>query len=216
MLGTSPDGSAWTRITDPSMFAGATIQAVTDGPHGLMAVGDTGWDHPAIWVSDSRATWQRLALPSAAFAAANVSDVRATATGYVLAGGTGTQQVSVTGGPEAYASGVAAGWWSLNGRTWTKATVQRPGGSGSNLGLLYVGAHGLVAVGSTSRGDLTAWTSSDDRTWQPIAAGYFGGPPSRPASRRCPPSPSPTTARISSRWAWGISWHCACGPRRMA
>jgi hypothetical protein len=136
MLWTSPDGSNWARITDTSMFAGATIQTITGGPHGLVAVGDTGWDHPAIWVSDSGATWRRLVLPSAVFAAAHFSDVRASAAGYVLAGGTGTQQASVTGGPLSTVTVVAAGWWSPDGRTWTKATVQRPDGTGSNLGLL--------------------------------------------------------------------------------
>lgn len=142
-----------------------------------MAVGDTGWNNPAIWVSDTGATWQRLALPAAVFADAHFATVRATSTGYVLAGGTGSMSVSVTGGPMATVSKGAAGWLSSDGRAWTKATVARAAETGSSLGTISVGSHGLVAVGACADGrDHAAWTSPDGRTWTPIAAGYFAAP----------------------------------------
>jgi hypothetical protein len=177
----SSDGVTWTRVADAPTFAGASIQALASGSHGLVAVGDTGWGNPAIWVSDTGATWQRLALPGAVFADAHFSTVRATSTGYVLAGGTGSMSVSVTGGPPASMSKVAAGWWSADGRTWAKATVTRAAETGSSLGTISVGSHGLVAVGARADGrDYAAWTSPDGRVWTPIAPGYYGAPAASP------------------------------------
>jgi hypothetical protein len=84
---------------------------------------------------------------------------------------------SVTGGPMAIVPKVAAGWWSPDGRTWTKATVAHAAETGSSLGTISVGAHGLVAVGARADGrDHAAWTSPDGRTWTPIAAGYIAAP----------------------------------------
>jgi hypothetical protein len=176
MLWTSTDGAKWTQVADVSMFGGATITNVTFGADGFVAVGDTGWDSPAIWVSATGATWQRLTLPSATFAAAHFSSVRATASGYVLAGATGGT-APVSGGVAAPETGVAAAWWSPDGRSWTKATVNRNPGVGTSLGSIDVGASGMVAVGSAEGGNAAAaWTSTDGRTWQPIALGYFGAP----------------------------------------
>jgi hypothetical protein len=181
LVWTSPDGEHWTRIADASMFEGASVSTITDGPAGLVAVGDTGWDRPAIWVSADGTRWRRLSLPAAVFAGAHFSSVRATASGYVLAGGTGTQRVSVTGGEPSNQTVEPAGWWSPDGRTWTKAIVERVGEHGSNLGSISVGADGLVAVGYGSGGhEGVAWTSADGRAWQPIAPGYFGAPPAAP------------------------------------
>jgi hypothetical protein len=85
---------------------------------------------------------------------------------------------------------MAAAWWSGDGRTWTRAAVQRQGGLGLTLGTVFVGSRGLVAVGSASGGnESVAWTSADGRTWQPIAPGYFGAPP---ASLGVPTLPSCT------------------------
>ena len=176
MLWTSPDGAKWTQVADVSMFGGATFTNVTVGAHGLVAAGDTGWDSPAIWVSATGATWQRLSLPSSTFAAAHFSSVRATAAGYVLGGATGGT-APASGGVAAPETGVAAAWWSPDGRTWTKGTVTRNAGVGTSLGSIDVGSSGLVAVGSAEGGKAAAaWTSTDGRTWQPIALGNSGAP----------------------------------------
>ena len=181
MIWTSPDAISWTRITDTSTFAGGSILAVADGPRGLVAVGDMGPANPTIWVSNSGATWLRLALPPALFADARFSGVRANTAGYVLAGGTGSMSVSVTGGPAASVTKVAAGWWSADGRTWAKATVTRAAETGSSLGEISVGVHGMVAVGAAAGGkEGSAWTSPDGRTWTPIVPGYFGAPAASP------------------------------------
>jgi len=177
MLWTSPDGVNWTRVLDISTFAGATISAVTVGPHGLVAVGDTGWSNAAVWTSDTGTVWQRQTLPAATFKDAHFSAVRATASDFVLGGSTGGQ-APTSGGVQAPSTGVAAAWWSPDGKTWTKATVRRSGGLGTSLGAIEVGSRGLVAVGSASGGKAgAAWTSTDGYTWDPIGVAYYGASP---------------------------------------
>ena len=176
MVWTSPDGVTWTRIADLSTFKGATIDGVTFGAQGLVAVGDTGWDAPAIWVSTTGAAWQRASLPTATFKDAHVSGVSATSSGYLLAGGIGNS-APTSGGVLLPDLGVAAAWTSPDGRTWTKDTVNRVDGVGSSLGSIYIGARGMVAVGEATGGKTSAaWVSTDGRTWQPVNIdNLFGG-----------------------------------------
>ena len=181
MFWTSTDATTWTRIADVSTFAGATIAGVTAGADGIVAVGDTGWSEPTIWVSATGSAWQRLTLPSDTFKDAHFSSVRASATGYVLGGAIGGQSPA-SGGVAVESTAVAASWWSADGRTWTKGTVNRAGGAGTSLGSIFVGADGMVAVGSASGGKSgTAWVSVDGRTWQPVAnAALSAGAPTAP------------------------------------
>jgi hypothetical protein len=168
MLWTSADGAAWKRITDLATFKGATIADMALSPQGLVAVGDTGWTEPAIWASSTGAAWQRLSLSSATFKDAHFWSIRVSASGYFLAGGVGNTE-PVSGGAAAPDTGAAAAWWSLDGRAWTKGTVNRADGIGSSLGSIYVGSGGFVAVGSASGSKTTtAWSSVDGRAWQPI------------------------------------------------
>ena len=178
MLWTSPDGAAWKRIVDVSVFKDATIAGVIISAQGLLAVGNAGWDKPAIWVSGTGDAWERQALPSATFKGANLTGVRATTSGYLLAGGIGNS-APTSGGVILPDAGVAAVWWSPDGRTWTKGIVNRADGIGSSLGDIYVGAGGMVAIGSASGAKTaTAWSSSDGKVWQPIAnAQTYGGVP---------------------------------------
>ena len=149
-----------------------------------------GWDKPAIWVSDigpAGSAWR--SQPACSPMPTSLTCAPPTS-GCVLGGGTGTQSVSATGGPKENVPVMAAAWWSGDGRTWTRAAVQRQGGLGLTLGTVFVGSRGLVAVGSASGGnESVAWTSADGRTWQPIAPGYFGAPP---ASLGVPTLPSCT------------------------
>ncbi|MFI5259586.1 MAG: hypothetical protein ACHQ01_08270 [Candidatus Limnocylindrales bacterium] len=189
MLWTSADGVAWKRITDLAPFKGATIADITLSPQGLVAVGDTGWTEPAIWVSATGATWQRLSLSSATFKEAHFSSIRVTASEYLLAGGVGNVE-PVSGGVAAPDTGTAAVWWSLDGRTWTKGTVNRANAIGSSLGSIDGGSAGFVAVGSASSPKTaTAWSSVDGRTWQPIANRQLYADV---------PTPAPGTPRIPS------------------
>jgi hypothetical protein len=186
MFWTSPDGVSWARIPDTSTFAGATIDAVTVGAQGLVAVGDAGLGKPAIWVSATGSTWQRLTLPATTFNDAIFSDVRATASGFVVAGGVGRQSIGAGGVYVPDPAAVAAVWVSPDGSNWTKGTVQRANGVGTSLGSVYLGSHGMVAVGSASGGNGdAAWTSIDGRDWQPLAIPYL-------VSGMAPPAGVPT------------------------
>ena len=174
MIWTSPDGTTWTRVADVSMFKNATIQDIAVGAHGLLAAGDTGFTQPAIWTSDNGTAWQRQKLSSAVFANAHFSDVRATSSGYVLAGATGGK-APVSGGVQPGPSGKSAAWWSPDGQNWTKATVT--GAATATLGYVYVGANGMVSIGtSASDTGSSAWTSTDGRTWRPVAVAPFAVP----------------------------------------
>lgn len=221
MVWTSPDGSTWTKIADASMFKGSTISAVTIGAGGLVAVGDTGWDKPAIWLSDTGAAWRTTSLPTSTFAHGHFYNVRAIGSGYVLAGSVGGQ-APISGGVAAPSTGTAAAWWSPDGRTWTKATLASPAGVGAGLGGISVGAQGLVAMGSESGGKSGAlgWISSDGRIWRPAALLYAGAPsaapnePTIPAMSVCDDGTHLLGLDVDSRLVlrlWissdGISWH---------
>lgn len=167
MIWTSPDGTRWSRVADLATFTGATIGNVSFGPLGLVAVGDTGFNNPGIWVSQSGTSWERQRLDPAVFKDAHLSWINATDTGYVIGGSTGGK-APTSGGVELPSTGVAAAWW-FDGQTWHKATVNRTHGAGTNLNLIYVGAGGMVAIGSESGGNGgAAWNSSDGKIWQPL------------------------------------------------
>jgi hypothetical protein len=167
MLWTSPNGTDWARVSDLSLFQNATVWGIAYGSLGLVAVGDTGFNEPAIWVSTTGATWQRTALPSDVFADAHFSSISATATGYVVGGSTGGT-APASGGVQLPSTGVAAAWWS-DGLAWHKATVNRTDGVGTSVDQISVGAAGMVAIGSAEGGKVgTAWNSGDGKTWQPI------------------------------------------------
>jgi hypothetical protein len=167
MLWTSPNGTDWARVSDLSLFQNATLWGVAYGSLGLVAVGDTGFNEPAIWVSATGATWQRTALPSDVFADAHFSSISATATGYVMGGSTGGT-APASGGVQMPSTGAAAAWWS-DGQAWHKATVNRTDGVGTSLDAIHVGSKGMVGIGSAAGGKVgAAWNSSDGKTWQPI------------------------------------------------
>ncbi len=184
---TSPDGVSWTRAVGPADLSGATISSIATAPSGLVAVGQTASGRAAVWTSASGARWQRESL-GALFTDAHLYSVRAAGPGFVIGGGTGSQQVSVTGGPASTVPVTAATWWSADGRSWTKGTVERSAAGGAYVSGIFVGEDGLVAVGSASGGkEGTAWTSTDGQTWTPIAAAV-GGPGSPPPGGSVLPS----------------------------
>lgn len=183
MIWTSPNGTDWSRVADLTMFKDATIQSIAFGLLGLVAVGDTGFNEPAIWVSATGSTWQRTALPADVFADAHLSGISATATGFVMGGSIGGTPPA-PGGVQLAPTGVAAAWW-FDGRNWHKATVNRTGGLGNDLGGISVGEKGMVAIGSHGPGKgggVVGWTSLDGHVWQPIAVGgnFAGAPTARP------------------------------------
>jgi hypothetical protein len=176
MIWTSPNGTDWARVSDMTMFDGATIAipGIAYGPLGLVAVGEVAYKGPAIWVSQTGATWQRQTLDPAVFKDANFASISATSTGYFVGGSTGGT-AAASGGVQLDANPVAAAWWS-DGQTWHKAAVNRKNGAGILLADIYVGRAGMLAVGIGTGGVVQpAWTSSDGKTWQPIAGAQVWG-----------------------------------------
>lgn len=165
---TSHDGVSWTPVNDTSMFGStASIQTITWGPHGLVAIGAVGpgASEPAIWVSASGTVWQRLTLPSEIFKGAHFYDLRASASAYSIVGDTHS-----VGGSSAEVA--AAAWWSGDGRTWAKASIDpEPAVSEGSPNYLRVSTGGFLAVASESNDHpLMTWTSRDGRSWKPTAA----------------------------------------------
>ena len=196
MVWTSPDGLSWTRIAQTTTFKGATIVGLTASARGLVAAGYLGWSQPMMWTSETGASWQQASLPKAMFEGAHFSDVRATAVGYVLAGSIGgtAPGTGISGGVPASpgSAGIAAAWWSSDGRAWVNARVQGTGSTAASLGTVHEGSTGLIALGvATSGRQGSAWTSSDGKTWQQIGLAYYGG---LPAPTGIPTLPAPGIA----------------------
>ncbi len=190
MIWTSPDGTDWKRA-DMSAFGGGGIQSVAVGGHGIVAAGyvaSGSVEAPAIWLSQTGSTWQRLLLPAADFKDSSLSTVQATAQGYVLGGAFAGGYVQIAGGGWTAANPFAAVWWSTDGLTWTKASVQPVDNRKTNIESISVGAAGLIAVGSAWSGGpeinvdgaTAAWTSTDGRSWQSVALSYPGAPTASP------------------------------------
>jgi hypothetical protein len=156
----SANGRTWARIVDFPAAEGSQAVAVTDGAHGIVAVGHEG-THAAAWRSTDGRTWERSADGPALHAEGQVqmTAVASSAGGYVAGGYLG----SLVGPIE------ARFWQSADGRDWTladegadlaasrvTAVTARPGG-----GFVAVGTTGDAKVADGS----TAWTSTDGSRW---------------------------------------------------
>jgi hypothetical protein len=161
---TSRDGRSWTQGPALGVFAGASIAGIAAGQGRIVAVGDTGFDHPAIWTSTDGTTWTREALPAATFAQAHFGVVTAFTGGFVVAGGVGGSRPA-GGGVAPNVASPPGIWVSADGRSWQRATLTGTANAGQ-VETLAAGADGLLAVGPTPSGYTPAvWTSGDGRTW---------------------------------------------------
>jgi hypothetical protein len=182
---TSVDAVSWVagQVPDP---AGTPLHMAA-GPAGAVAVGFGG---PEMWFSEAGSSWQKLTLPSSTFKNASVRDVSAFSGGFVAAGSQ---------------DGRAAAWMSPDGRTWSKAVVEIHSGGASDLGHVYVAAHGLLAVGVLGGGGdapfMAGWSSTDGRSWKYVAIDGpvqgLDGPPEdeRPFPQEAPVS---VTGQVAS------------------
>ena len=188
---TSPDGHAWTRVVDSSVFDVGTYPAgrwgeMTDiiaGGPGLIAVGREALEsaqRAVVWSSPDGSTWTRLP---------NSSDFDHGTIEAVTAGGPGFVAVGTEiNGPKA----VAAVYTSADGLAWKQGATIRDfdlGGTGSFNDGRTRGAmtevvvnHGvIVAVGSVCAPTggscrAAAWTSPDGIGWArvPDTAAFDG------------------------------------------
>ena len=162
----SADGRTWARIVDFPSAEGSQAVAVTDGPHGIVAVGHEG-THAAAWRSDDGRTWEPATDGPALHADMQIQMTAVTSTpdGYAAVGYLG----SLAGPIE------ARFWWSPDGRDWTLA------GDGADVAASRATAvvagpdGGFVAVGATGDArdaDGSAdWTSPDGQTWSRATIG---------------------------------------------
>jgi len=154
---TSADGRSWHGRAAPAVFKGATIAAVAAGPDGIVAVGDTGWDHPAAWFSTDGRSWSRERLPAAMFRHAVFYGLTAVRGRWVLTGMTDPSK------PQCCAGGTskdikAAAWFSAEGRSWSRASVESP--AEEAIGLAFAGSGGLASGGFDRN-----WLSADGSSW---------------------------------------------------
>jgi hypothetical protein len=163
---TSPDGVSWDRSASTAVFDGGNVWSVAGGPSGMVAVGDRGFHRPAIWFSTTGSTWRELKVPSALFESAGLHEVAAVPRGFVAGGSVGGSSYLEQPGYSGDAGGDAAAWWSPDGLSWSKASVESPPLEKLHFGHVYVAPSGLVATGwaDDSQG-FSAWTSPDGRSW---------------------------------------------------
>jgi hypothetical protein len=190
----SPDGVAWTRV-DSVSWQDAWYQAVIDsvvrpypdgwdpaqhelslgvvdvasGPSGLVAIGNAFGDDamaPIILHSSDGLTWMPGELPSGSESAL-LNAVVAHGDRFVITGATGVWTDPATA--------TAAAWYSDDGLSWTRATIEPAEvdlTSGAELGPLWAADRGLVAC----RGNremaaggwryMDGWLSEDGATWR--------------------------------------------------
>lgn len=163
---TSLDGESWTRVThDSALFSssgGMTIEAVTWGDYGYVAVGldltagDGREISGSIWTSPDGRLW--TVLPSE-LGMGGLSSVAYGSAGYVAAGGGGA-------------------WVSVDGSLWNRTSesfevLGRPTECCAGVNDIAYGAAGYVAVGFDDFGGwaekAAVWTSADAATWTRVA-----------------------------------------------
>jgi hypothetical protein len=156
------------------------IDWVAAGPAGYVAAGYSISNGAMVWFSLDGSSWDAAATsPAAGFKNASFTDLRSTASGFVISGTTTQGTNSGSAG-----SATPAAWWSSDGRNWSRASVDAAKGQ-TGMDLISVGAKGMLAYAFASSDHAAAsWQSTDGRIWTLLP----------PASS----SPAPTPA-ISSR-----------------
>ena len=122
VMWTSADGRSWTDVpVDPEVFPReGSIDALTHGPGGFVAVGSDG-DRPAVWRSADGLGWHRVS--SKAFASRVALPGRSSAMWSIAASELGYVAVGVDGFCEIECRSVeAAIWTSKDGESWTRVS----------------------------------------------------------------------------------------------
>jgi hypothetical protein len=167
-------GYRWIAV-DPGQFDGVGMTAVTSTAGTRpFAIGDSLRTeapdgkprHPTAWTSPDGRVWTRLP-DSQAFVSRRsdweeiVADIVPEGEGFVAVG---MEQQGDGSNAD------AAAWFSLDGRTWTRAKVTD--GTGRAMAQVVATDHGFVALGELEYsfhagfgGGTAIWTSSDGRTW---------------------------------------------------
>ena len=171
----SRNGESWAQASAaPGAAANARLLAVAAGPHGYVAVGQTGSEGQptgaTAWFSADGSTWSRVAdrdLPRDAVLEA----VTSIGDGFLAVGSSVARDRAVV-------------WGSADGHAWTAMAddpvfhhfglkVRMLGVAGSGTGATAVG----VSLFGTQFGSATAWQTADGQSWRrvPDAPVFDGG-----------------------------------------
>jgi hypothetical protein len=151
----SADGQAWQRIVLPDS-ADVALQAITDGPNGLAAVGFSYGSEdpvPAGWHSRDGLAWQPIS-----------GDMGAGEMRVVAAGGDG--YLALGSDP---VTGEVLGWTSADGIAWSIGSPVSGIDGGTTLNGLSAVTDGYLAYGSATSAEAAVWHSIDGVAWQAIA-----------------------------------------------
>jgi hypothetical protein len=167
----STDGVAWTASTPVELGSLGPV-SLAGGSHGFVAVIDGVPDH--LVFSRDGETWAVEQLPGTG--TIGVGPVAAVTDGFVAVGdvtsaAADTDAISVVSSQPV---DHPAAWLSVDGMTWSPATIAHPleGGFVS----VAVGRGGLVAIAASggAPGLATFWQSPDGRSWTPSSGDPFG------------------------------------------
>jgi hypothetical protein len=166
---TSTDGLTWsvaTGVPDGELSAGGAGYIVTDGQR--------------VWTSGDGRAWEQGTVPDAALPqGVRWGSPIAFKAGFLIGPETiGTQWPFTVNFPKGTTAGI---FWSADGRSWTR---QDPPGRRSGLASIWMEKmdDGTVllreetADPTTGMLSLTAWTTSDGRSWRPVASWNDYGP----------------------------------------
>jgi hypothetical protein len=145
-----------------------TARSVAAGTAGAVLLDTVPIEHgpdqqSRLWFSTNGATWEAVAMPDEVFGTVQISKVVATSNGFVAVGGRAPDSPALAGDPlHGYR---AAAWRSVDGRTWSAATVSdKP-----PFITAVAGAEGLIGFGYGEPIERQqAWISSDGATWLPV------------------------------------------------
>ena len=139
---TSTDAVTWQRLPNSPAFAGAAMNAIVDGPSGLVAVGG-GPNGAVVWTSPDGMTWTRLP-DDPGFADGSMYAIAATSTGFTAVG---------------YRQAGSVIWTSPDGTHWTRAADDPAFADAQMVGIVAgprVVIVGRAAAGNPAQGHI--WT----------------------------------------------------------
>ena len=167
----SEDRTNWTRVGgEVSGFSeGDFMTGVAATGNRLVAVGSSGRDG-AAWISeDGGSSWTKIADDQLAARGRAVEPlaVSAAPSGFVAVGHERLEKGRRT---------AAVAWFSGDGRSWKRASVQNARPTGQLMAGVITTASGLIAVGANGGKNRAAvWESADGREWSPVSSGSFSG-----------------------------------------
>jgi hypothetical protein len=167
----SENGTNWSRVDGKlsGFSSGDFMTGVAAAGSRLVAVGSSGRDG-AAWISDDGGSrWTKMTGDDLAARGRAVEPLAVTAapSGFAAVGRERLERGSKIG---------PVAWFSGDGRSWNRASVQNAEFTGQQMAGVAATATGLVAVGADSgKNEAAVWQSADGREWSPVSSGSFSG-----------------------------------------